>query len=86
MQLNDAIKKRLENIMAEKNITSRYKVSRDAGLDPTLLTDFFNKRTAYPRIDTLYFICEGLKMTLSEFFNDPLFNIENIDDEKDSKD
>ena len=79
MQLNDAIKKRLENIMAEKNITSRYKVSRDAGLDPTLLTDFFNKRTAYPRIDTLYFICEGLKMTLSEFFNDPLFNIENIE-------
>lgn len=85
MQLNDAIKTRLENIMSEKSINSRYKVSRNAGLDPTLLTDFFNNRTAYPRIDTLYFICEGLNMTLGEFFNDPLFNIENIDEEKDSK-
>ena len=79
MQLNEAIKIRLENLMKEKNINSKYEISCDAGLNPSLLTDFFRSRTLYPRIDTLYLICEGMGITLEEF------NIENIEI-KDSKD
>lgn len=85
MLLNKAIKIRLENLMKEKNISSKYEISCDAGLNPSLLTDFFRSRTLYPRIDTLYLICEGMNMTLEEFFKDPIFNIENIEVEKDSK-
>ncbi len=85
MQLNEAIKLRLENLMKEKNISSKYEISCDAGLNPSLLTDFFRSRTLYPRIDTLYLICEGMGITLEEFFKDPMFNIENIEI-KDSKD
>ncbi len=84
MQLNEAIKIRLENLMKEKNINSKYEVSCDAGINPSLLNDFFRSRTLYPRIDTLYLICEGIGITLQEFFNDPIFNIENIEI-KDSK-
>lgn len=86
MLLNEAIKTRLENLMQEKNINSKYEISCDAGLNPSLLTDFFRSRTLYPRIDTLYLICEGMNITLEEFFKDPMFNIENIEVEKDSKD
>lgn len=68
MQLNEAIKIRLENLMKEKNINSKYEISCDAGLNPSLLTDFFRSRTLYPRIDTLYLICEGMGITLEEFF------------------
>lgn len=85
MLLNEAIKIRLENLMKEKEINSKYEVSCDAGLNPSLLNDFFRNRILYPRIDTLYLICEGMNITLTEFFNDPLFNIENIE-VKDSKD
>ncbi len=85
MQLNEAIKIRLENLMKEKNINSKYEISCDAGLNPSLLTDFFRSRTLYPKIDTLYLICEGMGITLEEFFKDPMFNIENIEI-KDSKD
>lgn len=84
MLLNEAIKVRLENLMKEKNIGSKYEISCDAGLNPSLLTDFFRSRTLYPRIDTLYLICEGMNITLEEFFKDPIFNIENIEI-KDSK-
>ena len=84
MLLNEAIKNRLENLMKEKNINSKYEISCDAGLNPSLLTDFFRSRTLYPRIDTLYLICEGMNITLEEFFKDPMFNIENIEI-KDSK-
>lgn len=84
MQLNEAIKIRLKNLMKEKNINSKYEVSCDAGINPSLLNDFFRSRTLYPRINTLYLICEGIGITLQEFFNDPIFNIENIEI-KDSK-
>jgi len=85
MLLNEAIKLRLENLMKEKEISSKYEVSCDAGLNPSLLNDFFRNRILYPRIDTLYLICEGMNITLEEFFKDPMFNIENIE-VKDSKD
>lgn len=86
MLLNEAIKLRLENLMKEKSKNSKYEISCDAGLNPSLLNDFFRSRTLYPRIDTLYLICEGMNITLEEFFNDPIFNIENIEIQKDSKD
>lgn len=86
MLLNEAIKSRLNNLMEEKQKNSKYELSCDAGLNPSLINDFFRNRIAYPRIDTLYLICEGLNITLYEFFNDPIFNIENIEIEKDSKD
>lgn len=85
MQLNEAIKLRLENLMKEKEKSSKYEVSCDAGINPSLLNDFFRSRILYPRIDTLYLICEGLGITLQEFFNDSIFNIENIEVQKDSK-
>ena len=85
MQLNEAIRYRLENLMKEKDKNSKYKLSCDAGLNPSLLNDFFRNRISYPRIDTLYLICEGLDITLEEFFSYPIFNIENIEI-KDSKD
>ena len=84
MLLNEAIKTRLNTLMEEKQKNSKYELSCDAGLNPSLINDFYRSRIVYPRIDTLYLICEGLNITLSEFFNDPIFNIENIEI-KDSK-
>lgn len=84
MQLNEAIKIRLENLMKEKQIT-KYETSFNAGINPSRLNDIFRNKTLYPRIDTLYLICEGLGVTLEDFFKDPIFNIENIE-VKDSKD
>ena len=79
MQLNEAIRIRLENLMKEKNKDSKYQLSCDAGLNPSIINDFFRNRISYPRIDTLYLICEGLNITLEEFFKDSLFDIENIE-------
>lgn len=85
MLLNTAIKIRIENLMKEKNKNSRYELSCDAGLNPSSLNDFYRNKISYPRIDTLYLICESLGVTLEEFFKDSMFDIENIEVEKDSK-
>lgn len=79
MLLNEAIKVRLEKVMEEKQTDSKYKVSCQAGINPSLLNDFFRDRISYPRLDTFYLICEGLGITLGEFFDDPIFDIENIE-------
>ena len=78
MQLNEAIQKRLEDLMKQKNL-SKYEVSYNAGINPSILNDFFRCRTLYPRIDTLYLICLGIGITLNDFFDDPIFNEENIE-------
>lgn len=85
MLLNEAIKIRLKNLMKQKNINSRYEISCDAGLNPSSLNDFYRNKVSYPRIDTLYLICESLGINLQEFFNDSIFNIENIEVQKDTK-
>lgn len=85
MLLNEAIKIRLTNLMKEKNINSRYKISCASGLNPSSLNDFYRDKITYLRIDTLYLICESLGITLEEFFKDTMFNIENIEVQKDSK-
>lgn len=79
MQLNEAIRIRLENLMKEKGKISKYQLSCDAGLNPSIINDFFRNKISYPRINTLYLICEGLNITLEEFFKDSLFDIENIE-------
>ena len=84
MFLSDAMRKRLDVLMKEKNLTS-YQVSYKAGLNPSVLNDFIRGRIACPRIDTLYLICIGLDITLEEFFKDSIFNEENIEI-KDSND
>ena len=86
MLLNEALKTRLDALMEEKEKNSRYEISCSAGLNPSSLNDFYRNKTTYPRIDTLYLICEVLGITLAEFFTDPMFNIENIEVEKDSRD
>ena len=79
MLLNEAIKIRIDNLMKEKNIKSNYELSYNSAQNPSILNDFFRGRIAYPRIDTLYAICEGFNISLEEFFNDPLFDRENIE-------
>lgn len=84
MQLNDAIKLRLSELMKENSLNN-YKLSCNAGLNPSQLNDFTRGRITYPRIDTLYLWCEAMDITLEDFFHSPLFKIENIDikDEED---
>ena len=84
MQLNDAIKSRLAHFMEERHL-SHFKLSCNAGLNPSQLNDFIRGRITYPRIDTLYLWCEAMNITLDDFFRDPLFDIENIE-VKDNKD
>ncbi len=77
MKLVDAISQRLKNLLAERNI-SQYYLYKNGGIARTTINDIVNKRNLRVSTEVIYQICSTLNITLSEFFNDPLF--ENLDD------
>lgn len=77
MLLNEAIKIRINKLMEQKNTEkeqyTRYKLSYDAGMNPSNLNDFYRDKITYPRIDTLFLICDALNISLKDFFDDDIF-------------
>ncbi len=84
MLLNEAIKIRLDKLMNEKNTNkekyTKYKLSYDAGMNPSIINDFYRDRISYPRIDTLFLICDALNISLKDFFDDEIFKDVEIKD------
>lgn len=56
------------------------------GIDKSTLNYFLSRKTKSIRIENLLYICEALKITLSEFFDDTLFyEVEAVDWKKNKK-
>lgn len=79
MQLNDAVILRIEQLCLEREMT-KYQLFLASGVPQSTLTSIKKKRSKSVKIITLYGICEGLNITLEEFFHSPLFARENIED------
>lgn len=73
MQLSDATRKRIYNLLKENNM-KLFDLSKSAGVSLPTISDFLKNDTKNLRMDTLLHICEGFNITLQEFFNDPLFD------------
>ena len=72
MQLSTAVRQRIINLAIEKDITL-HQLSLDAGIPYSTLSSFLNGKSEMPKLSTIFLICEGLNISLSEFFNDRLF-------------
>lgn len=58
---------RIDLILTEKNL-SRYKLAQTSGLSQSSISNLLNRRNT-PSIQTLQRICNGLDMTLAQFFS-----------------
>ena len=72
MQLPEAMRKRISNLMQEKDIKTINAVVNLAGISNSL-HDFMIGKAELLQIDTILHICEGFNIQLYEFFQDPLF-------------
>ncbi len=77
MKLSEAVQKRIKELAAERGI-SVYRLSALSGVPRSTISTLNISRTA--TLSTVYGICEGLGITLAEFFDSPLFARENIED------
>lgn len=55
------------NELLKQNNWSRYRLAKECGLSEETLTNIFRRGTM-PTLGTLQIICEGFKISLSQFF------------------
>lgn len=79
MKLNEAVSKRIGELCAQQNLT-QYKLSMKSGVPQSTLSTIMNCTFASMKLRIIYEICEGLEISLQEFFDSPLFDRENLID------
>ncbi len=73
MTLQDAIVNRIYNLCNERNITIN-KLSIICGITQSTLNNIINRENNIPTVATIKKICDGLEITLAQFFDTPEFN------------
>jgi len=72
MELSNAIRLRINNLMKNNNVNVWY-IVKQSGIPCSTLTTFLNGKTQLLKIDTLLHVCEAFSITLAEFFSDEIF-------------
>ncbi len=72
MDTVSAIRDRILHLCSERNITIN-KLATLSALPPSSIKNILYGKSKDPKILTIKKICDGLDMSLPNFFNDPLF-------------
>lgn len=78
MNLTSAIQARIKQLCSEQNITLN-KLSTICGMTQSTLNNIFTREDNRPTVSTIKKICDGLGITLAEFFTSQIF--ENVEQE-----
>ncbi len=73
MSLVDAVKIRIIRLCGERNISVN-KLAAVSGLSRSSLKSILYGKSKNPKIKTIKILCDGLGITLGEFFSSPEFN------------
>ncbi len=73
MTLKDAISYRINKLCEEKDITT-YSLAIISGIDKSTLYSILGEKSKSPEVATIKKICDGLEITLGEFFSTPEFD------------
>lgn len=80
MKLNKAISQRIESLLTDKEMT-QYALFKASGVPRPTLSNVMNCTYDSVKLRVIHEICLGLDISLIEFFNSPLFDIQNLDDD-----
>ncbi len=78
MDLTTAIQNRIRQLCDERNITVN-KLSTICGITQSTLNNIFTRHNNKPTVSTIKKICDGLNITLVEFFS--THDFDNLDQE-----
>lgn len=77
MTINQALAIRVRELLKEKNM-SQYKLEQETGLYHSTMNAILNNRVKASNFKSIALIVKALGMSLSDFFNNPVFNFDNI--------
>lgn len=77
MRLVDAVYERIEEYLKERG-TNLNALAVKSGVPRATLATMTRSTTV--KLSTIYGVCEGLGITIKDFFDSPLFDRENLED------
>lgn len=73
MDMIGALKQRILGLCEERNLTIN-RLATLSALPPSSLKNILYGKSKNPKLVTIKMICDGLDMTLGQFFSTPLFD------------
>ncbi len=73
MTLKETIAYRITELCKVSKITP-YALAMECGIDKSTLYSILGEKSQHPEVATIKKICDGLKITLGEFFSTPEFD------------
>lgn len=78
LKLNEALSKRLTELLDERGMT-QYQLYVKSGVPKSTLHNIINCTYDSVKLRIIHEICQGLEIDISEFFDSPLFNENNLE-------
>ena len=78
MYLNQAVSERLKELLAEKNMT-QYALYKRCGVPKSTIGNLVNCTYDSVVLRILHELCQGLGISLTEFFDSSLFSEDNLE-------
>ena len=72
MELNAMIGSRITNLCKENNLSIN-RLASICGLRQSTVSNILNGNSKNPTISSIKKICDGLEISLADFFDDPIF-------------
>lgn len=73
MQLNEALSKRLVELLDEKGMT-RYQLYKRSGVPKSTIGNVINCAYDSVKLRIIHEMCQGFEINIYDFFNSPLFD------------
>lgn len=78
MQLNKAVSLRLNELLEKQNMT-QYQLYVKSGVPKSTISNVINCTYDSVKLRIIHEICQGLEISVSEFFQSPLFEESNLE-------
>jgi len=73
--IHNALATRMIELADERDRTVT-EIARRGGIKQSTISEILNGRSKHPKVSTIQAYCNGCGITLSEFFDSPLFKVE----------
>lgn len=73
MRTKEAVAQRILELCRERNIAVNA-LANISGVSPSTIYSMLNQKSQNPGVVSIKKICDGLEITIREFFNSPLFD------------
>lgn len=78
MKLNEAVSKRLQELLSARGMT-QYQLSMKSGVPKSTIGNIVNCQYDSVKLRIIHEMCQGMQLNISEFFDSPLFIEDNLE-------